>query len=168
MESPYSRKKTKKEYLSHDLNIKQMWRLYVKECEKQGLVPIEQEKYREVFCENYSFSFFKPKKYQCSLCERYNRATETGSIDDELKTEYHDHQSMKVKSREEKEKDKNKSKEDSRYYTSPFDLQAVLTTPFSMVSEMYYSRKLRCYNLTIYSLGDKKNCLSYMGLNSGE
>lgn len=63
MESHYSRKRQKKkEYLSHDLNIKQMWRLYVKECEKQGLVPIKRAKYREVFCENYSFSFFKPKK----------------------------------------------------------------------------------------------------------
>lgn len=84
----------------------------------QSLLPIKQAKCREVLCENYSFSFFKPKKDQCSLCERYNRATETGSIDDELKTEYNEHQSMKVKSREEKEKDKNKSKEDSRYYTA--------------------------------------------------
>lgn len=117
-----------------------------------------------MFCENFNFSFFKPpQKDQCSLCERYNRATETGSIDDELKTEYHEHQSMKVKSREVKEKDKTKSKEDSRYYTATFDLQAVLPTPCPLVNEMYYSRTLCCYNLTIYTLCDKKNYLPFMG-----
>ena len=50
MESHYSRKKTlKKQYLAHDLNIKQMWRVYVEECKKQDLVYVKQAKYREVF-----------------------------------------------------------------------------------------------------------------------
>ena len=40
--------------------------------------------------------------------------------------------------------------------STTFDLQAVHTTPCSLVSEMYYSRNLCCYNLTIDSLGDKK------------
>lgn len=31
----------------------------------------------------------------------------------------------------------------------------MLTTPCSLVSELYYSRKLCCYNLTFYSLSDK-------------
>lgn len=75
---------------------------------------------------------------------------------------------MKVKSREVKEKDKNKSKEDSRYYTATFDLQAVLTTPYPLVSEMYYSRTLCCYNLTIYTLCDKKAICPLCDENQGK
>ena len=62
MESHCARKKTKKEYLSHDLNIKQMWRLYKEECQKEGQTAVKDSKYREVFCENYNISFFQTKK----------------------------------------------------------------------------------------------------------
>ena len=84
MESHYSRKKRKKHYLAHDLNIKQMWCLYVEECKKLDLVYVKQAKYREVFCNSYNYSFFKYKKDQCSMCERYNRAKETGNDDRNL------------------------------------------------------------------------------------
>ena len=62
------------------------------------------------------YSFFKHKKDQCSICERYNRAKETGNVDKTLLKDYDDHQSMKVQAREEKEKDRKKSQEDSKYY----------------------------------------------------
>jgi hypothetical protein len=79
MESHYSREK--KHCLAHDLNIKHMWCLYVEECKKLDLVYAKQAKYREVFCNSYNYSFFKYKKDQCSMCERYNRAKETGNVD---------------------------------------------------------------------------------------
>ena len=64
--------------------------------------------------------------------------------------EYEEHQKRKVEAREEKDKDKQRDKENKNYYVATFDLQAVLTTPCSLVSELYYSRKLCCYNLTIF------------------
>ena len=158
MESHYVRKKSKKEYLAHDLSIKEMWRLYVKECKKKNYDPVSQGKYRQIFCDHYNFSFFKPKKDQCSLCEMYNRKLQAGTLamDPETVVKYNEHQVRKQEAREQKEQDKLKAIEDKTRYVATFDLQAVLTTPCSLVNEMYYARKLCCYNLTIYSLGDKQ------------
>ena len=61
-----------------------------------------------------------------------------------------------MEAREEKEKDKNKAKLDLKYCVATFNLQAVLTMHCSLVSELYYSRKLCCYNLTVYNLCDKQ------------
>ena len=117
-----------------------MWRLYVEECEKAGNTPVKESKYKEIFCEGYNISFFKLKKDHCSLFEAYNnRSKQTGTIDENLEKDYKNHQLMNGMAREEKEKDKRKSKEDPSYFTATFDLQAVLTTSCSLVSELYYS-----------------------------
>ena len=156
MESHYTRKSSKKQYLAHDLNIKQMWKLYVKDCEKKGITSVKQSMYRKIFCENYNLSFFKPKKDQCSFCTLYDRRKAAGTVNETLQKEYDEHQVQKERAREEKTKDKERAKTDKSVYVATFDLQAVLTTPCSLVSELYYSRKLCCFNLTIYSLGDKQ------------
>ena len=156
MESHYKRKSSKKAYLSHELNIKRMWDLYTKECERKHTPAVSLAMYRKIFCENYNISFYKPKKDQCSLCTLFERRRQAGTIDDSLQHEYDEHQKQKERAREEKTKDKERSKTDKGIYVATFDLQAVLTTPCSLVSELYYSRKLCCYNLTIYSLGDRQ------------
>ena len=61
----------------------------------------------------------------------------------------------KQESREKKLKDKTRAKVDERVYSATFDLQAVLSTPCTLVCELYYKRKLACYNLLFYSLGDE-------------
>ena len=66
------------------------------------------------------------------------------------------HQERKIQAREQKEIDKKQAQTNSKFYVATFDLQAVLTTPCCLVSQLYYARKLCCYNLTIYSLGDKR------------
>lgn len=48
------------------------------------------------------------------------------------------------------------SKGNKSVYTAAFDLVAVLSTPCSNVSQVYYKRKLNSYNLTVYSLADKQ------------
>ena len=73
--------KNYKKKLAHDLNIKQMWCLYVKECKKEDLMYVKQAKYGEVLC---NYSFFKHKKDQCSMCERYNWGKKTGIVDKSL------------------------------------------------------------------------------------
>ena len=40
-------------------------------------------------------------------------------------------------------------------YVATFDLQAVLSTPCSLVSQIYYMRKLNSYNFTFYNLVNK-------------
>lgn len=155
MESHYARKQSTKEYLSLELNIKKMWQLYKTECEKKDIPYVTLSMYRTIFCECYNLSFYKPKKDQCSLCTLYMRKREAGSLDETLQKQYDEHQIKKEQARKEKESDKLRSKTDKSVYVATFDLQAVLSTPCTLVSELYYSRKLCCYNLTIYSLGDK-------------
>ena len=62
---------------------------------------------------------------------------------------------MKMRTREEKKKDKEHAKISKDTFKATFDLQAVLQTPCSIVSQIYYMRKLNCYNLSIYNLGSE-------------
>ena len=62
----------------------------------------------------------------------------------------------KIRARLEKEKDKIKARGSNKIVTATFDMEAVLQTPCSKVSQMYYKRKLNCFNLSVYSLGDGK------------
>ena len=90
------------------------------------------------------------------MCKLFERRREAGTIDDLLQHEYDEHQKQKERAREEKSRDKDRAKTDKGIYVATFDIQAVLTTPCSLVGELYYSRKLCCYSLTIYSLADKQ------------
>ena len=112
--------------------------------------------YRKVFNEEFNLSFHVPKKDQCNLCTQYHTAEDDGTLTEDLKQKYNQHQERKVIARQEKANDKVKSKENSKIHTCTFDLQSVLYTPCSLVSVMYYMRKLCVYNLSVYSLGDGK------------
>ncbi|CAH1786321.1 unnamed protein product [Owenia fusiformis] len=46
-----------------------------------------------------------------------------------------------------------KAKTEKESYTAIFDLQSVLETPSTFAGELFYSRKLHAYNLSVYSLG---------------
>lgn len=74
MESHYSRKDSRKEYLAHDLNINKMYELYAIKCKQENTTPVKESKYRQVFCEDYNFSFYRPKKrpafYVCIVSEQ--------------------------------------------------------------------------------------------------
>ena len=110
--------------------------------------------YRRIFNEDFNLSFHVPKKDQCNLCSMYYFAEQDGTLTEKMKDEFNMHQGRKVRAREEKAKDKQLSKTESYVHTCTFDLQSVLYTPCSLVSVMYYMRKLCCYNLSVYSLGN--------------
>ena len=111
--------------------------------------------YRKTFNEEYNFSFHVPKKDQCNICVSYNRGVSDGSITENEKIKYNEHQQMKMRAREEKKKDKEHAKISKDIFKATSDLQAVLQTPCSIVSQIYYMRKLNCYNLSIYNLGSE-------------
>jgi hypothetical protein len=62
MESHYCHKGSKRHYLAAELNIKKMHGLYKDACKKKGLIPVKESKYRHIFCNEYNFSFFIPKR----------------------------------------------------------------------------------------------------------
>ena len=67
---------------------------------------------------------------------------------------YNEHQRRKVQGRIERDNDKEIAKKNRNVHVVTFDLEAVLPTPCSLVSQVYYKRKLSCYNLSVYLLGD--------------
>ena len=111
--------------------------------------------YRETFCTQYNLSFHKPKNDQCQKCHTCHEKTRTGMATEDDKVENKAHLERKIQSREAKANDKQLAKTDKHVHAVTFDLEAVLTTLCSLVSQVYYKRKLCSYNLSIYSLGDK-------------
>ena len=74
---------------------------------------------------------------------------------------YAEHHGRKVKVREQKAKHKLEEKHDNSLHVVTFDLEQVLQSPKLNVSSLFYKRKLCTYNLSVYSLGDKK-CTNFM------
>ena len=133
-----------------------MYELYEEECKAKDLESVSLGKYRDIFTKNFNLSFHVPKKDQCLTCNVYHNAIQKGTITTGQQEKYDSHQTRKQRARIEKENDKTKARTEPNVHTACFDLQSVLYTPCSLVSVMYYMRKLCCYNLTFYSLGDNK------------
>ena len=112
--------------------------------------------YRNIFCTEYNISFHRPKKDSCQTCNAYEVKQKQNTLSQQDELDYKTHMERKNQAREEKEKDKIISKENKAMYVATFDLQAVLPTPCSNVSQIYYKRKLNTYNLTFFSLADRK------------
>ena len=128
-----------------------MYDLYQEKCQLDGEEPASNLIYRKVFNEEYNFSFHLPKKDQCNLCNKYHQAVREGKETAVRKEEYETHQARKVRSRLEIETDKEKAKSSTNVFVAMFDLQFVLYTPCTLVSLVYYMRKLCCYNLSVYN-----------------
>lgn len=151
VEGHYARHDSNRQYLGTELNITRMCALYKEKYDEDGEEIVGPQIYRRVFNEEYSFSFH----IQCSLCTKYNRHNTTGGASYELTEAYEIHQKRKTRAREEKEKDKNLARISNYMYVATVDLQAVLSTPCSLVSQIYYTRKLNSYNFTFYNLVNK-------------
>ena len=150
----YTRKDTSRQFLCSDLNISKMYSLYKEQCQSLKTKCVSHAKYRNIFNSEYNLSFHVPKKDQCQTCNAYQQASEAGSISDQYQEIFDNHIQRKVRARAEKELDKQFAKEKECYHTATFDMEAVLQVPYSLVSQVYYKRKLCCYNLSVYSLKD--------------
>ena len=156
VQSHYSRKDTNREFLQTDLTIRKMHELYKDKCKEKGCAPVSEKIYRNIFCESFNLSFHTPKKDQCPQCVKYAEKEKRDELTGEDKQSYNQHQERKTLAREEKAKDKELAKTLKTHYSATFDLEAVLSTPCSKVSVMFYKRKLSCYNLSFYSLGNQR------------
>lgn len=163
VEGHYTRKDSNRKYLGADLNITRMYQLYLEHYKEE--LPekeiVSQAVYRKVFSEEYNFSFHVPKQDQCALCVSYYQDKESYTLTPQVKEAFSKHQERKIKAREEKREDKEKAKNSKELFVATFDLQAVLQTPCSLVSQLYYMRKLSCYNLSIYNLANN-NATCYL------
>ena len=122
-------------YLAQDLNIKRMYELYLTKCKDENITPVKATKYRQIFCEDFNISFFKPKKYQCAQPVLHEMNKDFGGANRQIKKSFQEHQMRKAAARKEKKKDKRRAQSNPTYHVDTFYLQAILTTPCSLVGE---------------------------------
>lgn len=149
VESHYVRKDSTRKYLSELLNISKMYRLYTAWFGQQRFdcVVATKRQYETVFNTKFNYSFYKPKKDQCSQCTRYRQAdSKTQEI---LQEKYDTHKKNKERVRQIKKEEK-ESVDPLETTVAIFDLEKVLTIPQSEVGSFHYKRKYPIYNFTVY------------------
>lgn len=153
--SHYTRKNTMKMYLEEGLTIQKMYRLYNEHCEKNNITTAATSRqYRDIFNEQFNIGFFKPKKDQCTVCSVFNMASDAEKA--KLLEQYESHMKNKEVIRNLKDIDKQLALDDKSLCVACFDLQKVLATPLSNVSDFYYKSKYSTYNFTVYDVGNNQ------------
>lgn len=149
VESHYCRRDSSKLYLSSDLNLATLYRLYKEQMYEKNMVAVSFYIYQKVF---HSFEprlgFFLPKKDQCFHCNAYYEAADNQS----LEKDWTEHKKREKEAMEMKSADKQKAVIDggNTFRSITFDLQAILSLPFAGDNQLYYKRKLNVYNFTIF------------------
>ena len=104
LESHYVRKEAKYEYLPSELNITEMYRLYIQWLADKPHYPKEEYTfYARVFRERFNLKFQKPKKDECDTCESFRNAD---SPTEEMQAAQEGHLRDKESARQIKEKAK--------------------------------------------------------------
>jgi len=155
LESHYCRRDTSAQYLSPELDITKLYRLYRNEfCLQEGIIdPVSERIYRQIFVTQYNLRFYVPKKDQCSQCNAYKKGTPT--YQEAEKASWEAHKAREKEAMDTKESDKRRSFADKSYKAITFDLQAVLYTPYTGDCQIFYKRKLAVYNFTIHEAATK-------------
>jgi len=140
VESHYCRSKSSKLYLEREWDSKtSLYKFYINWCKNRDSRPVSDALFSNVF-EELNLSLFKPKKDECDVCVSYR----SRNIPEE---EYSLHVIKKNLARESKQRDKESS---NRVFC--MDMQAVLLSPKSNTSALYFKMKLMVHNFTIFDM----------------
>lgn len=144
MEAHYCRASSTKNYLLSEWTSKEeLYRFYKKEwCGPKNIQPLSGTTFKKAF-ESKNMALFRPKKDECEICNKFKE----GYISEE---DYSLHTSRKMEARKELEKDKENEK-----FLYTVDVQAVLLSPKSNISSLYYKTKLCVHNLCYFDLNNK-------------
>ena len=137
VESHYIRKTIKRKYQSPGLSMQKMYDLYIEYCKAKDDIPVKSKVHRKIFCTEFNISFHTPKKDQCLEGELYKQKESTGNVGDEIKKKHETQMERKVRAREEKLSAKLTAMKDPSVHAVTFDLESVLHTPCSLVSQVY-------------------------------
>lgn len=161
--SHYSRKKSKKEYLSPDLNYSRLYSAFKKE-HPDSLVTYNY--YKFIFKRDFkNLKFARPRSDTCNTCDKLEAkivANTSSSEKDDATLHLNLHVRRSEKAQDEMRCDTISSQMPGSGLTVfCMDLQQVLFVPTLTHSRMFYSRQLSCYNLCIH---DTTNNESYMNV----
>ncbi|XP_055537300.1 uncharacterized protein LOC129725455 isoform X1 [Wyeomyia smithii] len=156
--SHYGREKSSKMYLSSDLSIAKMFRLYKKKCFEEGLEPVNYNSYRIVFG-TFKLAFRRPSKDTCPECDKFAIKLKASSGEEKSNLsklrDVHQHYAKRMYGEKKKVVCEAKNVEGVR--TVSFDLQKCLPTPHLQCGTAYYSRQLYTFNFTIFSTEGNQN-----------
>nr|CAI5860046.1 unnamed protein product [Callosobruchus analis] len=152
--SHYSRSHSNKRYLSPDLSIQQMYRLYTDHCKEIGRTPVSDHFYRNIFVTEFNISFHPPHNDTCGKCDKLEVLIKACSDEGDrinFEREKKAHLEAANDAYEEKRKDKDNSKKSELMITATFDLQKCLPTPHLKSGIAFYKR-VWVFNLTVYEI----------------
>ena len=159
--SHYSRKDTEKVFLSPDLNLSLMYKLYETKCKEEQRKSLVRPHTEIYFCKDFNYSFKPPSKDTCKTCDMLDiqikaerDKPETFRNMEKLRADEGKHVKHKTESntaRQELQNDQNVTKNDPSKVTITFDLQKTLPTPKLTTGVAYYKRQLWAYNLGIHA-----------------
>lgn len=161
-DSHYGRRTSGRRYLSPELSIAKLWRLWKSERESKNLQKASLAKFKKIFYTKFNLSFTNPKVDICSICEVYkNRiAANIESDVNEAALALHKANANLFYQR------LKESKNNGETLTITFDMQQNQPLPKTNVAEAYYSRQLWLYNFTIVVHGKKYRSFTYTWLES--
>ena len=144
--SHYSRKSNpNRKYLSPELNINKMYKLYTIWCKEQGLKKIVSgRKYRDIFNTEFNLGFGNPKSDTCAKCDSQD------SISMEHKGRA-DVAFLAMKN----DRTQAQTTDEVTYIT--FDMQKTMPLPKLSTSVAFYVRQLWVYNVGIHVTNMKEN-----------
>ncbi|CAG9839154.1 unnamed protein product [Diabrotica balteata] len=157
VESHYSRSHSKRQYLSPELNIAVMYKLYTDWCNEE-LIPKEKivtaSMYRFIFCTEFNLSFKLPNLDTCDMCDKITCSLQNENdenlrktIENAKKIHLDDAETRYGLKRVDKERAK---KEGSNERVVMIDLQKCLPTPLLTNAKSFYLRQLWTFNFTIH------------------
>lgn len=150
-ESHYNRKKSRRAYLSYELNIRKLWGLYNTSVDDD--LKVTETMFRRVFENDFNIGFSSPSCDVCSTCEVLKNKQKIEKDPQEL-------QSLKVQLRVHKIRAK-------RFFelvkTSPenslticFDLQQIQCLPKTPIQESFYLRQIGLYAFCVTDIPTKE------------
>lgn len=162
--SHYGRAKSKRQYLPCYLNIRCMFKMWLKQREEQNLPASKKNEgtFYDIFYSKFNLAFGCPRTDVCSRCELLKHNRTIGSEEDKrtANLEYQLHRAKAKRfyslCREEMQR--------RDTLTLVFDLQQTLPFPKTNISEAFYRRQGWVYNLGIVMHGSSKlrrNCFMY-------
>lgn len=142
-ESHYCRGKRNRKYLSSDLNITKMYKMYVNEPE---MIPVKESFFRMVFNTNYNIGFGSPRTDVCSQCLQLDEKVKMAK-DEVTKSTLRFEKSVHIK-RANAFYDKLREDQEDLLIIS-YDCQKNLPLPKIPDQSTYYSRQIYFYNFTV-------------------
>ena len=145
-ESHYGRGKSVRGYLPPTLSVKQMWKMWKnkRQMERKGVSSYQ--KYWDIFSKKFNLGFGSPRTDVCSQCESFRvqiRKEQNSNQRQKLITEFRLHKLRAKRFYEEL-----RSSRDGEV-TVCFDMEQNQPLPKLSVSEVFYSRQVWIYNLTV-------------------